>query len=347
MTLQEAIQKLVARQDLRESEACAVAELVMSGQATQAQIGALLVALRMKGETVDEITGLVRAMRAGAAAIRISHPDDLLDTCGTGGDGLGTFNVSTAVAFVAAGAGCRVAKHGNRSNLSRAGSADVLTALGVDIQMPPEHSAACIEKLGIVFLFAPQYHPGARHAAGPRRELGIRTIFNTLGPLVHPAGARRQVLGTYDGALTEAIAHVLRRLGSIHCLVVHGEDGLDELTLSGPTRVSELREGAVRSYTVLPEQFGIERAAVDELRGGEPDENAAIIRAVLNGVPGPKRDVVVLNAAAAIYAGGRADTFAAGIERARRSIDSGAARGKLEALAQASRARDAKGTTAC
>ena len=336
MNITEAIRSIIAGLHLSEDQAAAVATEIMSGSCSDAQIAALLIALRMKGEAVDEIVGFARAMREGAEPIKTSA-SDLVDTCGTGGDGTNTFNISTVAAFVAAGAGCKIAKHGNRSISSQCGSADVLAQLGVNIQMEPEHAAACMAKIGVGFLFAPQYHPGARHAAGPRKEVGVRTIFNMLGPLLNPAGARRQVMGVYARALTEPIAHVLRRLGSTHCLVVHGKDGLDELSLSGPTDVAELKDGEVRTFVVTPEECGLKRADLDSIRGGAADENAQILRAILAGAEGPKRDVVLLNAAGAIYVAGRAATLREGVTRAAESIDSGRAQAALEALIEEGR----------
>jgi anthranilate phosphoribosyltransferase len=336
MTVAEAIQLAINGRDLSEAQAAEVAAEIMAGKVTPAQIAALLVALRAKGESVEEITGFVRAMRQGALPAP-ARSDNLVDTCGTGGDRSGTFNISTVSALVAAGAGCKVAKHGNRSISSSCGSADVLQSLGVNIEMSPEDSARCIDEIGVGFLFAPQYHPGARHAAGPRREIGVRTVFNMLGPLLNPAGARRQLMGVYDRTLTEPIAQVLQRLGSVHCLVVHGEDGLDEITLAGRTFVTELRNNAVRSFTVCPGDFGVAEAELDALRGGDAHANARIAREVLDGEPGPARDVVLLNAGASIYAGGQADSIGAGVRRAAESIDSGSARAKLAALVARSR----------
>ena len=336
MAVVEAIQLAIAGQHLGEGQAAAVATEIMAGKATPAQIAALLVALRAKGESVEEITGFVRAMRLGAVPAP-ARSDNLVDTCGTGGDRSGTFNISTVSGFVAAGAGCKVAKHGNRSISSSCGSADVLQSLGVNIEMSPEDSAGCIDEIGVGFLFAPQYHPGARHAAGPRREIGVRTVFNMLGPLLNPAGARRQLMGVYDRSLTEPVAQVLQRLGSVHCLVVHGEDGLDEITLAGRTFVTELRNDALRSFTVCPGDFSLADAELDTLRGGDAQANARIVREVLDGEPGPTRDVVLLNAGASIYVGGRADSIGEGIQRAAESIDSCSARAKLEALVACSR----------
>ncbi len=337
LPLQAFIQRIVAGERLSELEAADAARLVMSGSATSAQIAGLLIALRIRGETVDEISGFVRAMRAGASAVALNC-DDAVDTCGTGGDGAGTFNVSTVAAFVAAGAGARIAKHGNRASQSRCGSADVLSALGVNIEMPPERSAECIETLGIGFLFAPQYHPGARHAAPARRELGVRTIFNTIGPLVHPAGVTRQVLGIYDPRLTRVVAEVLQRLGARHCLVLHSDDGLDEISISTATRGTELRNGELRDFVITPEEIGVARGRLEELRGGDAAHNAALARAILEGRQlGAPREIVIANAGAAIYVGGRAATIVEGIQMARAALDDRRALQKLDALISAGR----------
>jgi len=333
MTVQQAIQEVVAGRRLSEEQAGCVARAVMAGDATPAQIGGLLVALRMRGETVDEIAGFVRAVREAAVPFRLAG-DDLLDTCGTGGDGRGTFNISTACAFVAAAAGCRVAKHGNRSVSSRCGSADVLAELGVAIELPPEQTAASIEQIGIGFMYAPQYNPGARNAVSPRREIGVRSIFNTIGPLVHPAGAKRQLLGVYSPDVAANMAEALRRLGSKHCLVVHSDDGLDEISLSSPTQVTELKNGSIAAFRIEPREFGIVPAPIDSIAGGDSAENACMIRRVLDGETGPARDVVLLNGGAAIYAGGKSASIGEGVEQAREAIDSGAARRKLEALVE-------------
>jgi anthranilate phosphoribosyltransferase len=294
--------KLILRHDLSAIEAEAAMEIIMTGQATQAQIGGYLVALRMKGETVEEITGSARAMRAQAAAVpHHLGGTHLLDTAGTGGDGAHSFNISTAAAFVIAGSGRRVAKHGNRAASSQCGSADVLAALGVNIDLSPEQVAACLEEIGIGFLFAPRFHPAMRHAIGPRRELGQRTIFNLLGPLTNPAGATHQLIGVYDPALTQPLAEVLRALGGQAAFVVHGHGGLDELTTSGPNRVSRLKDGQVETFSFDAAELGLRPASADELRGGEPAENAQMLRAVLSGEDrSPRRDVVLLNAAAAL-----------------------------------------------
>lgn len=335
MNVREAIAAIVDGRTLTEQQAAAVASAIMAGEASDAQISALLTALRVRGETADEIAGFVRAMRARVAPLPLD-PEPLVDTCGTGGDHSGTFNISTACAFVAAAAGCKVAKHGNRSNSSRSGSADVLEALGGRIDLPPERTARMIESIGIGFLFAPQYHAGARHAAGPRREIGVRTIFNTIGPLVHPAGARRQLMGIYDRRLMATVADVLARLGARHCLIVHGSDGMDEITLAGATYVTELRDGRIDSYEITPEQFGFASApSADGLRGGEPADNARLIREVLGGRPGPARDIVLLNSGAVIYVGGCAPTIDEGLAKARAALDSGAAADKLEQFVSA------------
>ena len=329
--IREALQKLVALQALSADEAAAVMGEIMSGQATDAQIAAFAVALRMKGETVEEITGCARVMREKAT--RIAAPSaDVLDTCGTGGDAKGTFNISTAAALVAAGAGCRVAKHGNRSVSSASGSADVLRELGVNIEADTATVERSLREAGIGFLFAPALHQAMKYALGPRREMGIRTVFNILGPLTNPALASRQLLGVYDPGLLETLARVLSNLGSVRCLVVHGDDGLDELTTTTTSRVCELDGGRVRSFTVRPADFGIPAARLDDLRVASARESAAAVRSVLAGQPGPHRDIVLLNAAAALVAAGKADDLAGGLSLAAEAIDSGAAARVLERL---------------
>ncbi|MFA6109909.1 MAG: anthranilate phosphoribosyltransferase [Candidatus Latescibacterota bacterium] len=335
MTIQQAIQSLIDGRDLGRQEAREVMDQIMSGEATPAQIGAFLVALRCKGETVAEIAGCAEVMREKATRVR-TRRSDVVDTCGTGGDGSGTFNISTTVAFVAAGAGLCVAKHGNRAMSSRCGSADVLQALGVNTEASPEVVGRCLDEVGIGFLFAPLLHGAMKHAVGPRREIGTRTVFNVLGPLTNPAGARRQLVGVYAAGLTDTLAGVLRELGTERAFVVHGSDGLDEITVTGPTRISVLRDGKVTTGTVEPREFGLAIAPGESLKGGTPEENAAILTAVLEGEPGPRREVVLLNAAAAVVAGGRADTLAEGLERARESVDSGAALHALQQLRRAS-----------
>ncbi|MCS7259975.1 MAG: bifunctional anthranilate synthase component II/anthranilate phosphoribosyltransferase [Anaerolineae bacterium] len=338
MTMRDALAKLLAGESLSEAEAQAAMTQIMHGQATPAQIGAFLAALRVKGETVAEIAGCARAMRHSAIKVRPRRQDTLVDTCGTGGDGMGTFNISTAAAFVVAGAGQPVAKHGNRSISSRCGSADVMEALGVRLELTAEQVAACIDEIGIGFLFAPLFHPAMKHAIGPRRELGVRTIFNILGPLTNPAGAAVQVLGVYDASLTEPLAHVLAALGCRAAFVVHGAGGMDELTTCGPNRISALRDGHVATYTLDPAELGLARAAPDDLRGGDAQENAALIRDILSGKrQGAPRDVTLLNAAAALVAAGRAADFAEGLRLARDSVDSGAAQRVLAQLVEFTR----------
>ena len=333
--IQEAIKDLIAGVDLGRARTRAVMDQIMSGQATDAQIGAFLVALRIKGETIDEIAGGAEVMREKATPIVTVRPD-LIDTCGTGGDDSGTFNISTTVAFVACGAGLAVAKHGARSISSQCGSADVLAALGVNVEATPEKVGECIDEVGIGFLFAVALHGAMKHAIGPRRELATRTVFNILGPLTNPAGAKRQLLGVFDGALTEALAGVLRELGSERVLVVHGSDGLDEITLTGPTQVSELRDGQISTRQIHPGDFGLQVVSAEALKGGDADYNARILREVLDGREGPQRDVVLLNAAAAMVVGGLAEDITAGLEVARASIDSGKARQALDRLVEVS-----------
>lgn len=329
--IKDALAKLADRADLSEPEAEAVMAEMMDGAATPAQIAAYLMGLRQKGETVEEIVGSVKAMRSRALRIRVGAKV-VVDTCGTGGDGAHTFNISTAAAFVAAGAGITVAKHGNRSISSKSGSADVLTALGVKIDLPPDRVADCIDEVGIGFLFAPLYHGAMKHCAGPRHEMGIRTLLNILGPLANPAGATYQVLGVYDANLTEILGRVLLELGAQHCLVIHGMDGLDEITVSDRTKISEGKGGVVSSYFTAPEEFGLPRTPRKEIAGGLPEDNARIMHDILRGRKGPKRDIVCLNAAAAMVVGGKAKTLQDGFRLAQQTIDSGAAAEKLERL---------------
>ncbi len=335
--IQNAIERIINRENLTEEEAAQLMAQLMEGEATDAQIGALLTAARMKGETADEIAGFARAMRRKATRVETSR-EPLIDTCGTGGDGSHTFNISTTAAFIAAGAGAAVAKHGNRSVSSRCGSSNVLEALGVRIDAPPERVGQCIDEVGIGFLFAPTFHSAMRHVAGPRREMGVRTFFNIVGPMTNPADAKRQLLGVFDGAWTEPMATALGKLGSERAMVVHGAGGLDEISTTGPTRVSELRNGAVETYEMEPLEYGIRRAEMSDLKGGDADENARILRAVLDGEEGPARGIAVLNAAAALKTAGVADSVKEGLERARESIRSGAAKRALEGLIRASRA---------
>lgn len=327
-TIRDAIGLVVSGASLTEEQAAAAMEQIMTGEATPAQFGAFVTALRLKGETVDEIAGMARVMRDRARRVQVDGA--LLDTCGTGGDDSGTFNVSTAAAFVAAGAGARVAKHGNRAMTSRCGSADVLEALGARIDLSPEGVRRCLEEVGIGFMFAPAFHPAMKFAAGPRREIGIRTVFNILGPLTNPAGARAQVLGVASAALAEKMALVLQRLGSEHALVVHGDDGVDEVSVCGPTTVFELANDGVCCYRVHPSDVGLAARPRAALLGGTPAENAAALRSVLAGEPGPLRDFVLMNAAAGLVAYDLAPDLAAGVRRAAAAIDSGAAREKLD-----------------
>lgn len=329
--IKDAIAKLADRLSLTEKEAEEVMNEIMDGAATPAQIAAYLMGLRLKGETVEEIAGSVRAMRERAVRIAIGDPL-VVDTCGTGGDGRHTFNVSTTTAFVVAGAGLTVAKHGNRSVSSKSGSADVLAELGVNIHLSPDRVADCINEVGIGFLFAPLYHGAMRHCAVPRQDIGIRTMLNVLGPLTNPAGATIQLLGVYEPRLTELLGKVLMHLGSQHCFVVHGMDGLDEITLTDRTIVSEAKGGVLSNYVVTPEEFNLTRISPKELAGGLPHDNAKITKEILQGRKGPKRDMVCLNAAPAFVAGRKAKTLQEGFLLAGKIIDSGAAAEKLARL---------------
>jgi anthranilate synthase/phosphoribosyltransferase len=333
MTIKGALSKVIARQNLSEDEAEATMSQIMAGKATSAQIGALLTGLRMKGESVSEIAGCARAMRQLSLPIKPKTSKPLVDTCGTGGDRSGTFNVSTTTAFVVAGAGQAVAKHGNRSISSRSGSADVLEALGVDLDLTPEQVGECIDQVGIGFLFAPKLHPAMKNAIGPRREMGARSIFNLLGPLTNPAGAQAQVLGVYAAELVEPMAKVLNTLGSKAAFVVHGAGGLDELTTTGLNVVSELRDGEVHSYVLDPLELGFTPGHVADLHGGSPEENAGMTKDILAGkLGGTCRDIVVLNSAAALVAGGKANSLIEGVRLANNSIDSGSALATLDTL---------------
>jgi anthranilate phosphoribosyltransferase len=334
--IRAAIAKLVERRDLSEDETAGVMDELMSGTATPAQFGAFATALRMKVETVNEIAGMARAMREKSLRIEIGGP--LLDTCGTGGDSSGSFNVSTCAAFVAAGAGARVAKHGNRAMTSQCGSADVLEALGARIDLTPAQVKRCIDEAGVGFMFAQAFHPAMKHVGPARREIGIRTVFNLLGPLTNPARATRQVLGVARRELVEPLAAVLARLGSEHALVVSGDDGYDEVSITGPTAVAELTADGIRTYTVAPEDAGLARHDISMLRGGTPEQNAKELRLVLEGVPGALRDFTLINAAAAIVAWGGAQDIAAGVAVAEKSIDSGASVKALDAFVAATQA---------
>lgn len=344
MMIKTSIRKLVNREHLTEIEMAGTMEEILNGKTTPAQIGAFVTALRIKGETVDEITGAARIMRKKSVSLNLNNhavnldrdeinidEETLLDTCGTGG-GTQTFNISTATALVAAGAGVRVGKHGHRAVSNRCGSADVLENLGVKLDLNHSSVEQCIHDIGIGFLYAPLYQGAMKYVAGPRQETGIRTIFNLLGPLTNPAGATAQVLGVYEPELTEKIANVLKRLKTHEAFVVCGEGTFDEISICGPTRISHLREQAIDTFEMLPEDYGFHRADPETIKGGNPRQNALIIREILDGVKGPKRDVVVLNAGAAFVAAGLDATFEAGIERARACIDSGKAKAKLEAL---------------
>lgn len=338
----DGIRKVVDGQHLNRDEAEAVMQNIMSGQATNAQIAAFLTALRMKGETVEELIGFAKVLRAKASPVRtkasvtaaLSGTDRemLVDTCGTGGDAIGTFNISTATSFVVAGAGVLVAKHGNRSVSSMCGSADVVEALGIRIDLSPESVARCIDEVGIGFLYAPLLHEAMRYVMLARREMKIRTVFNLLGPLCNPAKATAQVLGVYNEKLTEMMAQVLHALGAQRAFVVHGADGLDEISISGESKISEVRNGEVRTYYLTPEDFGVKRASISEIQGGNAQENAAIIRRILLNEDGAKKDIALLNAAAGLVVGGKAQTLREGINLARESIQSGNALDKLEKL---------------
>ena len=341
----DALQRIANnRESLTRDEARTVMTEIFSGKASDAQIAALLVALHMKGETVEEIVGCAEAIRAAAEPLPVRETDTLVvsgtgrdalvDTCGTGGDASGTFNISTATAFAVAGAGVRVAKHGNRSFSSKCGSADVMEALGVKISLPSAVLAACLEEIGMVFLFAPSMHSAMKHVQPARREIRLRTIFNLLGPLTNPAHASAQVVGVYSAALVEKLAEALSMLGLHRALVVHGLDGLDEITITGPTRIAEVRDGKVRTFEVTPEEFGIPRGHLEDISGGDAETNAAIIRDILSGTKSARRDVVLLNTAAALVAAGKADHLSDALPMASQAIDSGAAAAKLKALVE-------------
>lgn len=335
--IRQAIAKLVEREDLAQDEAESAMSQIMHGEATPAQIGAFLTALRMMGETVSEVAGCASAMRRSATPVRPNR-DNLVDTCGTGGDGAGTFNISTTAAFVVAAAGHGVAKHGNRAVSSKCGSADVLLALGVNLDLDAEQVAACIDTVGFGFLFAPMFHPAMKHAIGPRRELGMRTVFNILGPLTNPAGAERQLIGVYDERLTEPMAHALQAMGTSAAFVVHGADGLDELSTTGVNRVTHLVGGNVRTFDLDPQDLGLPRTTLSHLSGGsDTEENAAIVRSILGGEDhGSRRDIVLLNAGAALTV--TSGDIAAGLVQAREAIDSGEAMRRLEHLIEYSNA---------
>ena len=332
--IREAIESLVAGMSLSTDDAAQAMNEIMSGEATPAQFGAFVTALRLKGETPEEVAGMARTMRDKSLHVQVEGP--LVDTCGTGGDASGTFNISTAAGFVVAGAGVKVAKHGNRAMSGACGSADVLEALGVKIDLGPDGVEKCLNEVGFGFMFAQVFHPSMKFAAGPRREIGIRTVFNILGPLTNPAGAKAQLIGVAEPGLGEVMAQVLGKLGTSHALVVHGADGLDEITLGDLTHVWELKNDAVSSYTVTPEELGFQRVSRDNLRVGGADESTEMLRAVLKGRSGPARDVVLANAAAALLAADRVAALKEGVAVAAESIDSGAAQHKLDALVELS-----------
>ncbi|QAY68394.1 anthranilate phosphoribosyltransferase [Paenibacillus protaetiae] len=334
LDMKQALTKIMGNHDLTREEARSVMDIIMSGEATSSQIAGVATALRMKGETKDEITGFAEAMRSFSSQLNTNR-EGLLDTCGTGGSGIHKFNISTSSAIIAAAAGIRVAKHGNRAMSGKAGSADVLEALGVNINLTPEQGAACLDQAGICFMFAQLYHPSLKHAAAPRRELGVRTIFNILGPLANPAGADRQLVGLYDRSQTELVAGVLGELGLKRALVVGSYDGLDEISISEPTRVSELLDGQVRTYDLSPEEIGLKRYPLSDVIGGDASTNAAIIRSIFSGNErGAYREIVLANAAACIFVGGAASSLKEGVRVAAEIIDSGAAQRKLETLIQ-------------
>jgi len=332
MDMITAIRAVTERRDLSHDDMRAVMQLIMTGQATASQIGGFLIGLRMKGETVEEIAAAAEVMRALATPVKVADAKHLVDTCGTGGDAAQSFNISTTAAFVAAAAGAKVAKHGNRSVSSKSGSADVLEAAGVNLDLSAEQVGQCVEKIGVGFMFAPKHHAAMKHAIGPRREMGVRTIFNLLGPLTNPAGAPHQVLGVFSAAWLEPLAQVLGRLGSRHVLVVHAKDGMDEISIGAETDIAELKDGMVHRLTVWPEQFGLPRADIKALTVASTQESLAMMKSVLDNRPGPARDIVQLNAGAAIYAANLAVTLAAGVDKARTVLESGAAKQKFDAL---------------
>jgi anthranilate phosphoribosyltransferase len=335
MNMQQAIKAVTEKQNLSTQDMKAVMRLIMTGEATPAQVGGFLIGLRMKGETVDEVAAAAAVMRELSTRVDVSGPH-LVDTCGTGGDASGSFNISTASAIVTAAAGARVAKHGNRSVSSKSGSADVLEAAGVNLDLTPEQVAACINDIGVGFLFAPKHHSAMKHAIGPRKEMAVRTVFNVLGPLTNPAGAPNQVIGVFSDEWIEPLALVLKQLGSKHVLVVHAEDGLDEISISSPTRIAELKDGVIKTYRVQPEDFGMARAMLADIRAADALNSLAMIRDAFANQPGPVRDIICLNAGAAIYAADLAASLAEGVERAREVIASGAAETKLDQLIKAS-----------
>lgn len=337
MDMQGAIKSVLANENLSADEMTEVMRIIMTGEATSAQIGGFLVGLRMKGETVDEIASAAKVMRELATGVKVSG-DHVVDIVGTGGDGSNTFNISTACTFVVAAAGGTVAKHGNRSVSSKSGSADLLEAAGVKLDLNSEQVAKCINEVGVGFMFAPMHHSAMKHAIGPRKEMAVRTIFNVLGPLTNPAGAPNQLLGVFADELVEPLAEVLNKLGSNHVMVVHSEDGMDEISIGAATNVAELKDGKVTSYSITPEEFGLTNTNISKLAVNSAEESLAVIKKVLNNEPGPAKDIVKFNSGAAIYVAGLADSLAAGIEKAEEVIASGAAKTKLEELVKLSNA---------
>ena len=332
MNIQSAIQSIIDKKDLGNDEMRNVMQNIMTGECTDAQIAGFLVGLRSKGETIDEITAAAHVMRELASKVNINQ-ENLIDTCGTGGDGSNTFNISTTAAFVVAAAGGNVAKHGNRSVSSKSGSADVLEAAGVKLELTPEQVTQCVEEIGIGFMFAPMHHRAMKHAIGARRELGVRTLFNVLGPLTNPAGAKRQVVGVFSHDWLKTLANVLKNLGSEQVMIVHSDDGMDEISISAPTNIAELKNGEINAYKIEPEQFNLHRAGINTLAVKDVEDSLRVMHAVLNNQAGPAQDIVLLNAGAAIYTAGIDDSLVAGIESARRVIENGSARSKLDELA--------------
>ena len=336
MNINEAIKAVISRQNLNESEMHDVMSSIMTGQTTDAQIGAFLVGLSMKGETIEEITASAKVMRALAISVKLSSDEFLVDTCGTGGDGLGLFNISTASAFVVAAAGGKVAKHGNRSISSKSGSADVLEAAGINLSLNPELISQCIEEIGVGFMFAPAHHSAMKHAIGPRKELAIRTIFNVLGPLTNPAKAPNQIMGVFDKNLVEPIANVLKGLNSRHVMVVHSEDGLDEFSIANKTYVAELKDNKISTYTVHPHDFGLEEGSLDSIQAENAEQSLALIHEAFSGKQGVARDIISLNAGAAIYVSGLVNSLEEGITKANQTLSDGSAQDKLDAYIHAS-----------
>ena len=336
MNISEAIKAVISKQNLNESEMHDVMNSIMTGQTTDAQIGAFLVGLSMKGETIEEITASAKVMRALATSVELSSNDYLVDTCGTGGDGLGLFNISTASAFVVAAAGGKVAKHGNRSISSKSGSADVLEAAGINLNISPKLISQCIEEIGLGFMFAPAHHSAMKHAIGPRKELAVRTIFNVLGPLTNPAKAPNQIMGVYDKSLVEPIANVLKGLNSRHVMVVHSEDGLDEFSIANTTYVAELKDNNISTYTVHPGDFGLEEGNLDSIKAENAEQSLALINEAFSGKKGVARDIIALNAGAAIYVSGLVSSFDEGVTQANQILSDGSAQDKLDAYILAS-----------